>query len=335
MQGFLTNVLCYVAALLRELDEGISQAISSAWSKNTVATRNSQWTSYLNFCAENGLKGLPAEDLTIARFLLFKAKTVKYSTINNYLSAICVLHRYYGFTPEFRDRFFIKMVLDGLKHILGQSVNQKVSLDVHQLLDMYRYVHVDDVGQMLMWCSIVISFRTLLRKSNLLPEGDGKGDEHVIKRKDVTKDSYGYNIYVHSSKTIRNKSRVLKIPVVRSGKSVLCGVGALDYALAHDGGPEDPIFMLNSQPVLYRHVLKFLKQLVKSIGLDPGEAGLHSLRRSGAQFLQKIGVPLTDIMFMGDWKSLAVLSYLITTFDKKVQIEDMASRYLQEIPDSS
>lgn len=223
------------------------------------------------------------------------------------------------------------MVLDGLKHILGQAVNQKASLEVEQLLKMYNHVQHDNTREMVMWCCIVISFRTLLRKSNLLPEGVGKGEEHVIKRKDVTKTIHGYNIYVYSLKTIRNRSRVLKIPVVRTSDSVLCGAGALDYVLKEQARPDDLIFMVDGRPILYGQVLKFLKQLVGEIGLDPNMASLHSLRRSGAQFLQKIGVPLTDIMFLGDWKSLAVLSYLITTFDRKVQIESMAASHLQKM----
>lgn len=64
-------------------------------------------------------------------------------------------------------------------------------------------------------------------------------------------------------------------------------------------------------------VLQFLKKLVSKIGKNPANSGLHSLRRSGTQFLQKLGVPLTDIMYMGDWHSLAVLDYLVTPFEKK------------------
>lgn len=317
--------LC-VAVLLQELDSGISQAIASAWSRNTMLTRNSQWKSFLTFCVDNQLKGLPADDLTIARFLLFKARTVKYSTINNYLSAICTLHRYYGFSADYRGKFFIKMVLDGLKSNLGQSVSQKSSLTIDQMTKMYEYVDKTNVKEMLMWCSLALAFRTLLRKSNLLPEKESTEYEHVILKRDIRRTDSGYEISVYSSKTIRNRSKVLRIPIMRSGNSPMCGAGAIDYCLKFSNGRDDqPLFVYDNKPICYWQVLKFLKTLVGYIGLDPADAGLHSMRRSGAQFLQKIGVSLSDIMFMGDWGSLAVLSYLVTNFDRKLEIERIAA----------
>lgn len=105
-----------------------------------MATRNSQWKSYLSFCADHGLKGLPATDLTVARFLLFKAETVKYVTVNNYLSAIISLHGYYGFEANFRESYFVKMVLEGLKSLLGLEVSQKIALSCDELIKMHKLV---------------------------------------------------------------------------------------------------------------------------------------------------------------------------------------------------
>lgn len=75
-------------------------------------------------------------------------------------------------------------------------------------------------------------------------------------------------------------------------------------------------------PVTYRDLLHFIKECVARIALDPRNVELHLLRRSGATHLHSIGVPLVDIKFLGDWMSLAVLQYLVTTFDRKVQIEN-------------
>lgn len=308
---------------------GIGQAITAAWSKNTVATRNSQWKSYLSFCLENNLPSLPGSDLTVARFLMYKARTVKFVTINNYLSAIVSLHRYYGFEANYRDKYFIKMVLEGLKSLLGLEVNQKMSLTYTDLGAMYGFVEPRWCKNRVMWYSLVVSFRTLLRKGNLLPEKLSGDWDHLILRRDVEKTEFGYCINVHSTKTLKHRKRILRIPLVETTGSPLCGVYAIRDSLLRGVATSDaPLFVYEGRPILYVEVLKYLKFLVEKIGKNPADSGLHSMRRSGAQFLMSLGVPLSEIMFMGDWGSLAALSYLVTTYDKKVDIEHRASQFL-------
>ena len=85
------------------------------------------------------------------------------------------------------------------------------------------------------------------------------------------------------------------------------------------------------KPLLYREVLEFLKDLVEGIGLDPSDVGLHSLRRLGCAFLHSIRISLEDVKCVGDWKFLAVLSYLVTPTERKLSIEGLASRALLDL----
>lgn len=82
---------------------------------------------------------------------------------------------------------------------------------------------------------------------------------------------------------------------------------------------------------MYRDVLQFIKRAVLLIGLDPQNIGLHSLRRSGASFLHSIGVPLEDIRMAGDWRSMAVLLYLVNPFSRKLELESVAASALDKI----
>lgn len=91
--------------------------------------------------------------------------------------------------------------------------------------------------------------------------------------------------------------------------------------------PEGPLFICRSRTILYGDVLKYLMVFVEKIGLDPSDAGLHSMRRSGAKFLQ----PLVDKMFMGDWKSLAVLTYLVMNYDRKLNADHIAAKALVDV----
>lgn len=121
-------------------------------------------------------------------------------------------------------------------------------------------------------------------------------------------------IRVYASKTKKYRERKLEIPVFITEHSPLCVVKLLyDHMTMHPGDLNGPLFLkgdvkLGLRPLLYRVMLKNLKVWVKRIGLDPSNVGLHSLCRSGATLMCRLGIPLTDIKCMGDWRLLAVLN---------------------------
>ena len=114
-----------VAEELEQIDREISGVIGAAWSKNTLSTRNSQWSRFIKFCNDYGLIPIPASPETVARFIVWQSRCSKYSTCNNYLSAITVLHKFYGHDVDFREYFLIKLVMKGLKSTLGDKSVQK------------------------------------------------------------------------------------------------------------------------------------------------------------------------------------------------------------------
>lgn len=74
------------------LDAELDLVICAAWADSTLKTQNSQWRQYIKFCTSNDLTPVPGDVLSIARFLVNLGNTCKYSTCNNYLSAIVSLH---------------------------------------------------------------------------------------------------------------------------------------------------------------------------------------------------------------------------------------------------
>ena len=104
--------LCIFAVVdaIKQLDGEVSTIVSQAWADNTLKTRNSQWSKYFQFCIDYGFCALPAEPSTVVRFLVFLSRHCKYSTINNYLSAVNTLHKFYGHDIDFRQYYIIKLV---------------------------------------------------------------------------------------------------------------------------------------------------------------------------------------------------------------------------------
>lgn len=311
---------------MEKLDEQLNLVIQDAWAQSTLSTRNSQWLRYIRFCNANHLVAVPATTLTVARFLIHLAASCVYSTCNNYLSSIVVLHKFMGENGGFRESYLITLVLKGLARRLGKQVNQKIGLSPDQLLSMYNTIDFSSVNDITMWTAIILSFRTLLRKSNLV-QTTYKDPGLVVQRSDVIFNSKGLILQVRKSKTIQNTERVLEVPVFYTKTPGLCAATMLDtHLLRTSQVTEGPLFYVFSKkgdlrPLLYKDLLAFIKSKVTTIGLNPSEVGLHSLRRSGTGFLHSIGISLVDIMIAGDWKSLAALSYLISPLSRKNEIE--------------
>lgn len=227
----------------------------------------------------------------------------------------------------FRDCFVIQLVLKGLGRRLGKAVDQKISLTPMQLCDMYDYLDRSSVDVITKLTAIVLSFRSLLRKSNFV-QNSYKDSGMIIMRSDVKFTSRGIILHVKKTKTIQSSDRVLHIPVHYVSSMKLCAATLL--CTNFTGTPhavDGPLFLLSDKKggwklLFYNDLLAFLKSSVKVLGLAPEQVGLHSLRRAGAAFLQSIGVSLVDIMNAGDWKSLAALSYSVSLLERKLVIED-------------
>ena len=278
-----------------------------------------------------GLAALPADVSTIARFLVYLSRTCKFSTINNYLSAVNVLHKYHGHDIDFRKFYLIQLIVRGLKRQLGTNVVQSRPFSKDELLCMYNNMDHSSSLDLVMWTAVIFSFRTLLRKSNYIP--DTLLDmPHVLRRGDVKFFEWGMEVHVSSSKTIQHKQYVLTIPVRYVGDKRFCAVSALLYHFnTFPAGVREPLFNnpKTGRPLLYKDLLAFIKRLSASIGILNSRVGCHSLRRSGAAFMHLIGVPLEDIMSIGDWRSMAVLSYLATPMSRKRYIQDCVAENLE------
>lgn len=226
--------------------------------------------------------------------------------------------------------------MQGLGRNLGKEVHQKIGLSPRQLLQIYASLNFRDLNTVTKWTALILSFRTLLRKSNIV-QSSYKDTAMVLMRSDVEFVQEGIILNVRKTKTIQAKEYILRIPVNYVNKPGLCAASMLSSHLVRTSHIMDgPLFHLYTKkgcwrPLLYGDLLKFLKESVQLIGLSPSDVGLHSMRRAGAAYLHSIGVSLIDVMNAGDWKSLAALAYLVSPLSRKVEIEHISCQALTEI----
>ena len=192
-----------------QLDRQAKLVSAAAYANSTLNTRRSQWRTYVQFCARYNLIPIPAEPKTIIRFLVHLSSYCKYSTIINYLSAINVLHRHFGYNVTFQDVFSIRLIIRGLRRILGDAQEQKLPITPKILLQIHpQLAAASDSG---FWAAMLIGFYTFFRKCDTLIR------------------PWGLVICVRWSKTIQFRERQLLIPVVRFSKGhPLCPVQAYE-----------------------------------------------------------------------------------------------------------
>lgn len=84
----------------------------------------------------------------------------------------------------------------------------------------------------------------------------------------------------------------------------------------------ESIFKLdNNEPINKYAMGKKLKALCKESGIDPNTISGHGLRKGGAQYALKKGVPATTVLKQGDWRSMNSLKHYNENAPRENQIE--------------
>ena len=90
---------------LRAADQGVADALESVLSDNTRRVYGAQWRLFNDWCDEMVLQSLPAEPLTVARYLAVRAGSgASIATLRLATSAIAKVHEWAGHDSPGRDQ---------------------------------------------------------------------------------------------------------------------------------------------------------------------------------------------------------------------------------------
>ena len=275
--------------------------------ESSLSTRQCQWRHYFKFCSEFHQQPLPASLDTVLLYLTFMADSFKYVSIINYLSALWSLHKVSGFSHIDPKNFEIHMTLRGIRRTLGDVTTRARPLSVSELLLIYAMLNLRNTEDLALWCAILLCYRGLLRKSNVVELG------LAILVRDIQFFSWGVLVRVRRTKTISFRERVLEIPFSLLPGSPFC-ISTLLHNLmikVHHSG-NDQLISFRRESSLVRGTYSWfcarLHKLSYALGLESFTS--HSLRRGGASAMADAGFSLLDIKNLGDWSSLSVLCYL-------------------------
>ena len=87
---------------LRAADQGVASALESVLFDNTRRVYGAQWRLFNDWCNEVSLRALPAEPLTVARYLAARAGSgASMATLRLAASAIAKAHEWAGHVAHF------------------------------------------------------------------------------------------------------------------------------------------------------------------------------------------------------------------------------------------
>ena len=267
----------------------------------------------------------------VIRFLVHLSTYCKYSTIINYLSALNVLHRHFGYNVALHDVFSIKLIIRGLRRILGDAQEQKLPFTPEILSRLCPLLIANENSGF--WAAMLIAFYSFFRKSNLVPKtATGYDPSKTLSHQDILVRPWGLVICVHWSKTIQFKERNLLIPIVRLPPGhLLCPVQAYERHVRLFPAPPSSLAFLYSKgvlpsPITHAVFTAKLRRSLCSAGLQPSQYSGHSFRRGGATYAFRCGAPVELISLQGDWSSDAVHLYIAQPLERRISVAHLIAQ---------
>lgn len=322
---------------LAQLDHRLHISTSKGYQDSTKRNLVSQINRYLQFCIQFGLMPFPADAIQMRRYAQFLSESVKaIATVQNYMSAVRTYHYLVGANPPPRtsDCFMLNQTLRGLRLVMARPVRQAEPITPELLCQMHQFVNIKNQQQLVAWVAILLGFHMMLRKSNLVPEGQFQPGKQLARRS-ITVGEGLLLVDIEWSKTLQYKQKKLIIPLIALPENRICPyywVVFMINAIPAEGS--QPALCYRSRgtlvPLTYQQLTKWLKEWVARAGCDPTEFSSHSMRRGGANFAFESDIPGQTIQLLGDWASQAYLRYLELSVDTRIDSMVILARAVNE-----
>ena len=327
MPSFMTNmrlhlsIPCTAGSMTRATESGLDQDIaiykSMTFAESTKRTYKSQLTAYLSFCHAMGYRAVPASSATLHRYAALLARSLKFTSIKQYISVIRFLHLEWGLPDPLKENYSLTALMKGIQRSLSSPIRRKAPITPPLLLHILSRLDLSKALDSCVWAAALVMFHAMLRRSNVLPSGPTSFDQtKQLRLMDITVFRDHLSVYIKWSKTMQFGERPYSIPLYRARNSPLCPVQATVHARRFSqGAPLDgPAFVYLHQsklkPLTSGTFMQVIRQCLASSGFEKSQFGTHSFRRGGASHAFQAGLSVDSIRLIGDWKSNAYTSYV-------------------------
>lgn len=288
---------------------------SSALAPGTYANRVKQAQSFLRFAGLYNVDFLNPSIVHACMYSQYLANVLKtVSAVKNYLSgALSWIYEHSG-NPQAFNTSQVDHMLKSITKRSNHVVKRAFPLTLPHIRVIAIYLVSSRSIPLAVKAAVLLGFSCYLRTSNLLfPNFSLFNSNHTLLAKHVTINQNGLKVVVLSTKSL---SHPYVIDVTYNPDTLLCPVLAwIRYVNSLPLHPNGPAFMVNwSTPLTSDVVVKFMREALKQDpDVDVTAILMHSLRRGAAQTADKAGVPISQIMKRGGWKSKSGLKPYLTS----------------------
>ena len=312
---------------LNQLKEENLISQSHRFATGTAQNMVSAVRTWFFFCVFFGLQHSPATASNLVPFLELMAITVTYCHLKHLLSSIKFYHSAKGFPfPEFD--FDVVNTMQGIKRRQSHTPNQALPLTPDIMRDMYSLLDMSKVKDRALWCSYLVTFYCLFRKSNSVPQSMTKVDlKRTLLRRHIKIEQDMVYVHCTFSKVIQFGQRDLVIPIPGNSDPAMDPVRHLSALFSSvDCHLDSPAFSHGpSKFITYSTFTTSLKKLLTKAGYSPSLYSGHSFRRGGATLLYRLGATILQIQASGDWASQCFVRYLHVSAEDRQAVQLLVS----------
>ena len=281
---------------------------------STRRTYQAGISQFHRFCSHYHLSPLPASPLTLRYFCAYLARSVKYSTLKVYLSALRLLHIESSYPDPTKDSL-LEYVIKGIKRSQSTASRPRLPITLNLLRDLKRALHNSHTITMhdkrMLWAAFCTAFYGFLRASELCTSSAHSFDKaRSLCHADVSLAPSFAQLLIKASKTdpFRRSCTV----TVGATHTSTCPVSALSKYLDCSPHPQHtPLFTFQNGSYLTRSTLiAHLRSLLHALGANPSAFASHSFRIGAATTAAEVGLPDWQIQAMGRWSSDCYTRYI-------------------------
>ena len=286
------------------------------------------------FCTKFSRPICPTNRDTLLAFGRLLSLTCSYGHIKNLFGSIKFLHR--ALNAEYPDDDFqVNTTLKAIKREKSSAPLQTLPITPEILEQLYLFIDIKKPHDLALWCSFLVAFYCLFRKSNVVPESLDKFDPQkgLSRRKiSINGDASSALVFVNWSKTIQFNNKDIVVPLQPNKKVALDPVHHLNLLFSQFDLPDYlPAFSYleggQVRCITYRGFTASLRKLLDVAGYRAKLYAGHSFRRGGATLLYKLKADPLLIRASGDWSSDCFTRYVFLSLEQRLKAQMLMSGY--------
>ena len=291
----------------------------AASTKQTYSAGEKRFISFVNlYRPQEGKHLLPASEETLMKFSAYLAKSIKHSSIKNYLAAVRHFHIRNGFSLDCQQMLRLQLVLRGIKRSQGDKVRVRLPITIHHLKLFHMMLALPvttNFDSIMFRAAITLAFFGFLWLGELTCNSKCNGDTHLMPEDVVFSNEIqptaAMFIRIKESKT--DPFRVGHTITIGGTNTPLCPVLAMKQYLAIRPPKSGPLFVnAVGKPLTKQALTLESRKLLAQAGFNASNFAGHSYRIGAATTAAAAKLPSWLIKTLGRWSSDCYERYIQT-----------------------